>query len=87
MPSDFDTLTHGNKVVGYRGKEAGKDWKYKKQEGPAGPALGELEKKGTEPMPKQGDYASTSEFADAMRKWRDRQRSASEAANALASKK
>lgn len=78
----------GGRITGYKGSEAGKDSKYKKED-KTGPAVGDVAPKtvGTEPMPKQADYATTAEFAKAMREWRDRQRTASEGAAALGAKK
>lgn len=90
MADDFKAQRGpGGKITGYKGKEAGKDYKYVEPKKPTGPAIGDVAPKsvGTEPMPKQKDYATTAEFADAMRKWRDRQRTATEGANALGAKK
>lgn len=38
------------------------------------------------PMPKQADYPDIKDFAEAMRKWREQNRSAKDAAGALAAK-
>jgi hypothetical protein len=88
MAEETTTTYRNNRVVGAKGKHADESYLYddgKKKK--KGPAVGEAEVKATEPMPKQTDYATTAEFGEAMRKWRDRQRSAAEAADALGAKK
>jgi len=71
----------GGKVVGYEGKKA-KTYVEPKEAKAGG--LGELEKAGSTPMPKQADYDSTAQWSAALRKWREQQRSARTAATALA---
>ncbi len=92
MPEEHEPIyDKRGRIVGYRPKDPSggrRNLPYEVPKG-KGPSVGEreLKTKGAPPMPKQSDYPSTREWMDAVRKWREAQRTAQDGADALIAKK